>query len=308
MVVYYPFFDVSYLTAQCFVWGSVVWVLNAFFVWLPSVRPSSEFHGEVTDAGGITAFVGATIFEVGSVFLMIEAVNENRTECFGWAFEEALGVDGLMRVRPDNDLCTHHHLNKLNLVGKRRTPERTISQDKPTAPKIFPEAQEVESWIWFPTMHELRHHYFREIGFLACFTQLFGATVFWISGFTALPSIQAALSPSGLNGAYWAPQIIGGMGFIISSLLICLETQEKWWKPAPKVLGWWIGAWNLIGAIGFTMSGAFGYWISSKGEYEAGLATFWGSWAFLIGSCMQWYESLVKHPVEKISKQGASPT
>lgn len=53
-----------------------------------------------------------------------------------------------------------------------------------------------------------------------------------------------------------------------------------------------------MGAIGFTMSGAFGYWHGSKGEYEAGLATFWGSWAFLIGSCAQWYESLVKHPVE----------
>lgn len=47
------------------------------------------------------------------------------------------------------------------------------------------------------------------------------------------------------------------------------------------------------------MSGAFGYWRGSKGEYEAGLATFWGSWAFLIGSVVQWYESLVKHPVEE---------
>lgn len=47
------------------------------------------------------------------------------------------------------------------------------------------------------------------------------------------------------------------------------------------------------------MSGAFGYWHGSKGEYEAGLATFWGSWAFLIGSVAQWYESLVKHPVEE---------
>lgn len=32
-----------------------------------------------------------------------------------------------------------------------------------------------------------------------------------------------------------------------------LETQPKWYRPAPKVLGWHIGLWNLIGAIGFTV-------------------------------------------------------
>lgn len=32
-----------------------------------------------------------------------------------------------------------------------------------------------------------------------------------------------------------------------------LETQSKWYIPAPKVLGWHIGFWNLIGAVGFTV-------------------------------------------------------
>lgn len=32
-----------------------------------------------------------------------------------------------------------------------------------------------------------------------------------------------------------------------------LETQRKWYVPAPKVLGWHIGLWNLIGAVGFTV-------------------------------------------------------
>lgn len=104
------------------------------------------------------------------------------------------------------------------------------------------------AWTWLPSWHELRTHYFKEIGFLACLSQMVGATVFWISGFTALPAIYDRLTtPAALNGAYWAPQVIGGTGFIISGTLFMLETQKKWYMPAFGVLGWHIGAWNLIG-------------------------------------------------------------
>ncbi len=279
------------------------------------MRPSSEFHGEVEDAGGITAFVGATIFEIGSVFLMIEAVNENRSECFGWAFEGVLEEEGLMRPLPDKDNCKHHHRNKRNLVGwggvgggpKGKNSE-ALDREVKEGRQPSRREEELKGWIWWPSWHDLRTHYFREIGFLASLAQFVGATVFWIAGFTALPSIQRALSTPGINGAYWAPQVIGGCGFIISSCLFCLETQERWWKPAPSVLGWQIGFWNLIGALGFTSSGAFGYWTTSKGAYQAGLSTFWGSWAFLIGSLIQWYESLQKYPVEVEKRDDMVPT
>ena len=95
-------------------------VINAFFVWLPLERPSTEFKNEILTGGGITAFIGATIFEVGSVFLMLEAINENRTGCFGWAihqlFDDQRGQQLL--ISPDLDGCSHHHPNKHNLVGK----------------------------------------------------------------------------------------------------------------------------------------------------------------------------------------------
>lgn len=117
----FPYWDVSYLVAVIFTLGSVVWCINAFFVWLPLQVPSSEFHNEITSGGGISAFIGATIFEYGSILLMIEAVNENRSECFGWALEEVLEEDGLLRVSPDH--CTHHHGNKKNLVGKGKALE-----------------------------------------------------------------------------------------------------------------------------------------------------------------------------------------
>jgi hypothetical protein len=115
MLTTYPYWDVSYLVAIFFTLGSVVWCINGFFSWLPLQDPSTQFSGEGNLGGGITAFVGATIFELGSILLMIEAVNENRSDCFGWAVEEAL-EKGLVRVRPDHADCRHHHHDKYSFL------------------------------------------------------------------------------------------------------------------------------------------------------------------------------------------------
>ena len=123
MFVTYPYWDVSYLVAVIFTVGSVVWCLNGFFAWLPLQDPSTEFLGEKPVGGGITAFLGATIFEFGSILLMIEAVNENRSDCFGWALEEALEEKGLMRVRPEHADCKHHHHDKHRLLGHGKASE-----------------------------------------------------------------------------------------------------------------------------------------------------------------------------------------
>ena len=121
MATYYPYWDVSWLVATIFTLGSAVWVINAFFSYLPLAQPQTAFKDEVLTGGGVTAFIGATIFEIGSVLLLVEAVNENRSGCFGWALEKVIsgGEDGYkIRLRPDKDRCTHHHTNKGNFVGK----------------------------------------------------------------------------------------------------------------------------------------------------------------------------------------------
>ena len=51
------------------------------------------------------------------MFLMLEAINENRADCFGWALEEVLEERGMIRLKAD-DGCTHHHHNTGNLVGR----------------------------------------------------------------------------------------------------------------------------------------------------------------------------------------------
>ncbi|KAL7922506.1 hypothetical protein ACQKWADRAFT_292643 [Trichoderma austrokoningii] len=299
----YPIWDISWLVAFIFTWGSVVWVINAFFVWLPVAAPSTEFDGEVTDGGGITAFIGAIIFfEFGSILLFFEAINANSSGCFGWAVEQL--VDGeknggpKMQVVAARRHCRHHHQNRRNFVGKAAS--ATVAEARPESSS---DGDEKRQWQWFPSWKDLRTHYLHELGFLAGAAQLFGATVFGVSGFTALPGINNHLTPQWrLNAAYWIPQVVGGSGFIVSSSLYLLETQQKWWRPAPQLLGWHIAFWNLVGAFGFTLSGALGMAYNNSGaQYEAGLATFWGSWAFLIGSYLQLYESLNKHPVEEVS-------
>lgn len=196
---------------------------------------------------------------------MFEAVNENRTECFGWALEEALESRGNLHLRPDPESCSHHHKHK-SLLTHNGTDGRTE-----------------RSWEWWPTWHELKSHYFREIGFLACFSQFIGATIFWIAGFTGLPPFYNVLSVPAANGIYWLPQVVGGSGFIISSWLFMLETQPKWNVPALNTLGWHIGFWNLVGALGFTICGALGFASENEGAaYGSSLATYIGSWAFLV--------------------------
>lgn len=215
--------------------------------------------------------------------------------CFGWALEEALGDNHGRRLRRDDENCRHHHCVKHAWLRASRSgssvasPGDTDSGKKTDDSTAQPQGGNVKldrRWSWWPTRHELTSHYLKDIGFLACLSQLIGATVFWISGFTGLPPIFDALEPvtGAVNGMFWLPQVIGGTGFIISSGLFMIEVQERWYKPALGILGWHIGLWNLVGAIGFTLCGALGFGSAASDgvEYASILSTFIGSWAFLV--------------------------
>ncbi|KAF8338865.1 uncharacterized protein EI90DRAFT_3039477 [Cantharellus anzutake] len=139
---------------------------------------------------------------------------------------------------------------------------------------------------------------FRDIGFLGSTIQLCSASIFWISTLTGLPGVipgfPGTSSVAITDVFYWTPQVIGGTGFTIASVLFSLECQKAWWKPNPSSLGWHVGFWNLLGSVGFTLCGAFGYGSvgNSWMNYQSILSTFWGSWAFMIGSLCQLWESI----------------
>ncbi|KAK3370259.1 hypothetical protein B0H63DRAFT_454452 [Podospora didyma] len=347
MVMRYPVWDISYDVAVVFTLGSVVWVINGCFVWLPLIAPWTEFSRESILGGGVTAFIGATIFEFGSVLLMLEAVNENPhtslaaeiqailkeavvdfdqiqfegeeeaytekkrggetwlqadnhtagEDCFGWALEEAF-EDHEPRLYAEYEKCRHHHHDKRSWLKSSAVANVKAAKNTAEGKENDRPLTDGRRWSWWPTWRELTTHYFREVGFLACLSQMIGATIFWIAGFTGLPPIYDALSVPATNGIYWLPQVVGGTGFIVSSIFFMAEVQEKWYIPAPKLLGWHIGLWNLVGAIGFTLCGALGFASEQPGiEYALTLSTFIGSWAFFIGSVIQWFESLDKYPI-----------
>lgn len=212
MFLRYPVWDVSYDVATIFTLGSVVWVLNGFFVLLPAVHPAGSWPGESEWGGGVSAVVGATIFEVGSVLLMLEAVNENRSDCFGWALEEALGGDHggggdegpLVLLRREKSRCRHHHRDKSTFLTGKGVDGDSSAGDKQVESSNTAEARR---WTWWPSWYELRTHYLHEIGFLACLSQMIGATIFWISGFTGLPQVLGVLTVPAENGIYWLPQV-----------------------------------------------------------------------------------------------------
>ncbi|PPR05934.1 hypothetical protein CVT24_006656 [Panaeolus cyanescens] len=362
------YWNVSWWVAQAFTWGSVVWCVNGFVAWLPFVQTQLS-HTLI--ATGWTAFVGATIFEIGSILSMLEAWNRDDTASFGWSIRSAvhhkpgevlIGSWGNLTNPSLSDESTVTSASDVQnekgfsgrtdgKTGKTKgessdstegsssssgsdsngsssnTPESTVNGSGPTPggssprnqtgngkPSIPPPVQRIPTekpqkrtilqlenvegehrprrWIWF----SLDPHYFYELGFLAAFFQFGGATIFWISGFTAIPSIQEALlrRVAAWKGAFWVPQVVGGSGFIISASFIMLESQEVWYKPELLSLGWHVGFWNFVGGIGFTVCGALGYFSlgHSRVAYQSALCTFWGSWAFLIGSVIQWYESV----------------
>lgn len=231
MFLRFPVWDVSYDVALVFTLGSAVWVANGFFVLLPLVAAAGpSFPGESAWGGGVTAVVGATVFEVGSVLLMLEAVNESRAACFGWALREELRRGGedvrVLLLARDEGSCRHHHAERRAWLSRKRAEEDSgpvdgrqcggdagDGDDAAAAAAAAEEhdvgatGQKRRRWTWWPSWYELRTHYFCDIGFLACLSQMIGATVFWISGFTGLPQILDVLSLPATNGIYWLPQV-----------------------------------------------------------------------------------------------------
>ena len=146
--------------------------------------------------GGVTSFVGASLFQIGAVLLIVEAVNENQAGCFGWAVEQAFSHDDDKLSAEEGQApdqrrlvshCIHHHAWGLH---KRSQPQ-------------LQHPQAGRKWEWWPTWHELRTHYWYEIGFQASFQLAVGATIFYISGIMALPGIVNKLSEGALQGSFW---------------------------------------------------------------------------------------------------------
>jgi len=118
-------------------------------------------------------------------------------------------------------------------------------------------------------------HHVREIGFVITIMFLSSSTIFFAASIAAIISIAKTgqIVP-------WIryPQLIGAVGFAVASVMMMLQTQKAWWRPAHHNLRWYVGLTNFIGSVGFIVCACFGLVQSDDlwARYHFGLSYFWG--------------------------------
>lgn len=265
MVTTFPYWDMAFGVSFAYTTGSVTWVVNGCFAWLPVAFPETGFEKELLYGCGITAFLGVICFEIGAGLAFLEAVNDG---CFhGSAMRRLLeGHDTCAKKMFDAKIqhFFQHGLSLASSLSRRDDVERGL-MSKGTSPgkpirtrrggmdlgSVDGESSEYMTFRWWPTWQSLRSHHIHEVGFLACSLQFSGATIFILPGTVSPPGIANHLSQAERHGLYWIPQILASLLFIIAGILFMLETQDRWYRPAPNVLGWWIGLFSAIGSLGF---------------------------------------------------------
>lgn len=340
MATTFPYWDMSFWSGSSYTIGSALFVVDGVLAWGPVAFGEDFVSSSAQKYGGpLSFFIGALFYQVGAVAAYLEAVNDGSFH--GSAMRRFLDrdEDGSKKLL---DHKIHDFLRRVKPHRPHQNPDTKMPEVDPEAGwktkeerllrpgSIYPDGKlpaprrggvdlggdqttptsTYNTWRWWPTWRALREHHVYEFGWLACTIQLFGVTLYGVTAIVILPGILSSLQPWQELAAYWIPQVIAALCFLIASLMFMFETQEKWWKPEPTVLGWWIGVWSTVGSIGFEFIACFGIKaLASRGnggdeghwaEYQSDLATIWGSSCYLIGSFLQWYEALNKKPVEEL--------
>ncbi|WPH01597.1 Hypothetical protein R9X50_00444500 [Acrodontium crateriforme] len=322
MATTFAYWDMSWIVGFTYTIGSALFVCDGFLAYGP-VKYKETWSLESKWSGPLCFFIGTLLYQVGAVTAYLEAVNDGSFH--GAAMHKLLSNhEGAERQMLDDKIhqffshikFTEDLESGFGALDANRSPyaspdgrggQRLVVRPRRDGVDLGGEEDVVVNyltWRWYPSRAALRSQHVYEIGFLACAIQLFGVTLYGITGIVVLPPILSSLEPWQKLAAFWIPQIVAALCFLIASLMFMFETQEKWWKPEIGVLGWWIGFWSVVGSIGFELIAIFGILALHGGrewaEGQADIATIWGSGAYFIGSLLQWYESLSKNDVEEL--------
>ncbi|EKM60732.1 uncharacterized protein PHACADRAFT_203884 [Phanerochaete carnosa HHB-10118-sp] len=199
--------DVSFWVAVAFVIGSAAWICNGHLLYTPLSPTPSPPH---KNAAAWLAFVGGTSFVVGAYLMYVESLPANTGHA---------------------ELYDEFHEHLARLGGDLERHVGTHNEDGAT--DVKPKQGRTLRWVGLGSP--------RDIGFLASLIQFFAASVFWISTITGLPNVIPTLDEKNTAVSvvlFWTPQVVGGCGFMVASVLLMLEEQKAWWKIAPLRLGW----------------------------------------------------------------------
>jgi hypothetical protein len=335
------FNNISWHVAVWFTLGSIAWVVNGQYAMWPR-QGDSDLQVNV-NLTGYSALAGGLLFWIGAYLSIVEALNEKENMNYGIELrhvldkleEEPRDIQQFIR----NKMKLHHQNIKAgtlpttgngHISGKGGVAEHhgachvvyTDDKDKISNPKesiatsdanstngtsngsennskkenVDRLKKSVKKWRWWGTETS-------SIGWWASIIQFTGATAFTVSVITGTPGVLADSQWQVETALSWTMQVIGSLGFIISSLILMLEEQREWYIPALDRIGWHSAFWNLIGSIGFLLSAVFGYLADWGGHGEVccqfwGTAfnTYYGSWGFLISSVLLLIEVENKEP------------
>jgi hypothetical protein len=282
MLTTFPYWDMAFWSGWSYTWGSILFVIDSAWAWTPLQWPESEFDREAEFGVPLLFFFGALLYQLGATMAYLEAINDGSFG--GPAMKRFLdGKDEEMKRFMDQKLhmffghvIPHHHSHDddkeieeekhvdpeagLQTWDKSRKLGSFYPESKGPAsrrggvdmgPTEQGEFHEYLTWRWWPTWHALTTYHIKDMGYVSCVIQLLGATLYAICGVIGLPGILSNFQPWQTLGGYWIPQAAASICFLTAGIMFTLITQEKWYRPLPHRIAWWIGVWATIGSMGF---------------------------------------------------------
>jgi hypothetical protein len=302
MVTRFPIRDTSWMVGFSFTIGSEIFVVAGFFLVLPLVAPGTNFVGETPYATSASSVLGGVIFLIGGWASILEGLNLKRGA--------EVTVTEAMSTVEVIDMTEVHSKSQETRIQTRSNIEASSSTEHLTAPiaTSIPNVTTNEittsqpallgssTFIWWPSWHQFSSTYRYDLLFLAGIIQEIGAVVFAIATITSIPGVIDFTNTLLVSLSNLFPAAFGGFLFLVASILQITDAQEKCWEPLIRKLYWHVGLWNAIGSLGFLFAGALPFVGSEEARFQGILAGFWGSWAFLIGSVLQWYCVMGNYP------------
>lgn len=263
MFTIFPKRDMNWVVAMAFIVGSVVFSIGGSFQLHGLLSPADVFPGELTFGVPTCTALGALMFLTGGSCAIIVALNGDRGEFEIRVREKVADIESL----------------DFGDIG-----------EKVYKPVLLGD----ENWMWWPRSWSrdvkpvLARVHFR-LGLM----QMTGGLILSIAVVPGFPGVLNPLDPVTVLYVVFAPLTFGSCFFIVANLSLVILAQDHWYAPKIGAANWQAAFWSLLGSIGFMLTGAYlflGDGVSST------WANFLGSFAFLIGAIIQWYDLMAFHP------------
>lgn len=298
MCTRFPVRDMSWMVGFSFTIGSAVFVVNGFFLLLPLIDPTTDFSAETPYLTPASSVLGTVIFLGGGWAAILEALNLKRgvIETEGQEVEMIKTTELTPITR--REVLHHRHTQSgqssslSNIPERPESPPSDSSSETHVTPPVSLALLGSSTFIWWPTAQQFTQSYRHDLYFFAGIIQFVGAVIFAIATVTSIPGIIDFNNTILVDLANLLPATLGGILFLTAAIFQVLNAQRRWYLPSPGRLDWHIGIWNVIGSLGFTLAGALPLVGTAEADFQATCAAFWGSWAFLVGSGLQWYSAM----------------